>query len=157
MNYSKGATTSLDTPVITIGESDKVLAEINVSQNDITKIEEGQAVYISVSAFQDEKLKGKVKYINLKPNSQGNSITYSVTVEGDKNNLNILHGMTVSTQFIVKEVKDVLMLSNKAITLKDGKQIVNLRQEDGTLKEVEITTGFSDGKNSENKIWAFRR
>ncbi|WP_195988056.1 efflux RND transporter periplasmic adaptor subunit [Clostridium sp. D53t1_180928_C8] len=151
LNCSKGATTSLDTPVITIGESDKVLAEINVSQNDITKIEEGQAAYISVSAFQDEKLNGKVKYINLKPNSQGNSITYSVTVEVDKNDLNILHGMTVSTQFIVKEVKDVLMLSNKAITLKDGKQIVNLRQEDGTLKEVEITTGFSDGKNSEIK------
>ena len=36
------------------------------------------------------------------------------------------------------------MLWNKAITLKDGKQVVNLRQKDGTLKELEITTGFSD-------------
>lgn len=151
LNYAEGATTSLDNPVITIGESNKVLAEVNVSQNDITKIEEGQDVYISVSAFQDEKLKGKVKYINLKPNSQSNSTSYSVTVEVEKNDFNILHGMTVTTQFIVKEVKDVLMLSNKAITLRDGKQIVNLRQEDGTVKELEITTGFSDGKNSEIK------
>lgn len=144
-----GMTTTLDAPIITIGESDKVLAEITLSQNDITKIEEDQDVYITVSAFQDEKFNGKVKYINLKPNTQGNSTNYSVTVEIDKMDFNLLDGMTVSAQFIVKEVKDVLILSNKAITLKDGKQVVNVRQEEGTLKEVEIVTGFSDGKNSE--------
>lgn len=81
LNYAEGSTTSIDNLVIAIGESNKILAEVNVSQNDITKIEEGQDVY---------------------------------------------------------------MLWNKAITLKDGKQVVNLRQKDGTLKELEITTGFSD-------------
>lgn len=81
LNYAEGSTTLIDNLVIAIGESNKILAEVNVSQNDITKIEEGQDVY---------------------------------------------------------------MLWNKAITLKDGKQVVNLRQKDGTLKELEITTGFSD-------------
>lgn len=81
LNYAEGSTTSIDNLVIAIGESNKILAEVNVSQNDITKIEEGQDVY---------------------------------------------------------------MLWNKAITLKDVKQVVNLRQKDGTLKELEITTGFSD-------------
>ena len=81
LNYAEGSTTSIDNLVIAIGESNKIWAEVNVSQNDITKIEEGQDVY---------------------------------------------------------------MLWNKAITLKDGKQVVNLRQKDGTLKELEITTGFSD-------------
>lgn len=151
LNCTAGATALPENPIVTIGESNKVLAEITISQSDITKIEEGQDVYISVAAFQDEKFNGKVKYVNLKPNTQGNSTTYSVTVEVDKGDFNLLDGMTVTSQFIVKEVKDILMLSNKAITLKDGKQIVNIRQEDGTLKEVEITTGFSDGKNSEIK------
>lgn len=151
LNCAKGAVTTPESPIVTIGESNKVLAEITVSQNDIIKIEEGQDVYISVAAFQDEKFNGKVKYINLKPNEQGNSTSYSVVLEVDKKDFNILDGMTVSAQFVVKEVKDVLMLSNKAITLKDGKQMVSVRQQDGTLKEVEITTGFSDGKNSEIK------
>ena len=57
--------------------------------------------------------------------------------------------MTVSAQFIIKEVKDVIMLSNKAIVLKDGKQFVKLKNEDGSTTEVEIQTGFSDGKNTE--------
>lgn len=149
LNYASGATTTPDQPVVAIGKGDKVMAEVTVSQNDITKIEEGQEVKLLVSAFPDEKFTGKVKSLNLKPNTQGNSTNYSVTVEVDKNDYKLLDGMTTSVQFIVKEVKDILMLSNKAITLKDGKQIVNVKQEDGTKKEVEITTGFSDGKNTE--------
>lgn len=46
LNYAEGSTTSIDNPVIAIGESNKILAEVNVSQNDITKIEEGQDVYM---------------------------------------------------------------------------------------------------------------
>lgn len=151
LNYASGATTAPEQPIVAIGKGDKVIAEIIVSQNDITKIEEGQEVKISVAAFQDAKISGKVKSLNLKSNNQGNSANYSVTVEIEKNEYKLLDGMTASAQFIVKEVKDVLMLSNKAITLKDGKQIVNIKQEDGTRKEVEITTGFSDGKNTEIK------
>ena len=57
--------------------------------------------------------------------------------------------MTTNAQFILKEVKDVLILSNKSIKLKDGNQVVNVKNEDGTLREVTIQTGFSDGRNSE--------
>lgn len=149
LNYASGATTTLEQPVVAIGKCDKVVAEVTISQNDITKIEEGQEVKLSISAFPDSKITGKVKSLNLKPNTQGNSTNYSVTVEVEKNDYKLLDGMTAIAQFIVKEVKDILMLSNKAITLKDGKQIVNVKQEDGTKKEVEITTGFSDGKNTE--------
>lgn len=149
LNYAAGATTLPEQPVVAIGKGDNVVVEVTVSQEDITKIEEGQEVKISVHAFPDAKLTGKVASLNLKPNTQGNSTNYSVTVQIDKNDYKLLDGMTASVQFIVKEVTDVLMLSNKAITLKDGKQFVNIKQEDGTRKEVEITTGFSDGKNSE--------
>lgn len=149
LNYASGATTMPEQPVVAIGKGDKVIAEVTISQNDITKIAEGQEVKLSVAAFPDEKFTGKVKSLNLKPNTQGNSTNYSVTVEVDKNDYKLLDGMTASAQFIVKEVKDVILLSNKAITLKDGKEMVNIKQEDGTSKEVEITTSFSDGKNTE--------
>ncbi|MEN8077813.1 efflux RND transporter periplasmic adaptor subunit [Clostridioides difficile] len=149
LNYASGATTMPEQPVVAIGKGDKVTAEVTISQNDITKIEAGQEVKLSVTAFADEKFTGKVTSLNLKPNTQGNSTNYSVTVEVDKSDYKLLDGMTASAQFIVKEVKDIIMLSNKAITLKDGKEIVNIKQEDGIRKEVEITTGFSDGKNTE--------
>lgn len=134
---------------IIIAQDGDVFAEIPVSQEDILNIEEGQQVYIWVSAYEDEKFSGKVDFINLKPNSESGSTTYTVTVKLDENSNELLPGMSISSQFIFKELNNVLTLSNKAITLKDGKQMVKVRQKDGTLKEKVITTGFSDGKKSE--------
>ena len=141
--------TSPDIPIVVIGNSDKVFAEIVVSQNDINNIEKDQIVTLEVAALQDEKIPGKVSYVNLKPNSEGNSTTYKVIVDVEGKDYGLLEGMTTTAQFILKEVKDVLILSNKAIKLKDGNQVVNVKNEDGTLREVTIQTGFSDGRNSE--------
>lgn len=135
--------------VITIGDLNNVIAEVNVNQSDVGKIEEGQIVNLEISAFQDEKFKAKVKSINLKPSEEGNSASYKVTIELDKNDYKLLEGMAANAQFILKEVKDVIMISNKAVTLKDGKQIVQMKNEDGTLREIEIVTSFSDGRSSE--------
>ncbi len=146
---NEGIATSTEGSIVDIGESSKVLAEITVSQNDIINIAEGQEVKLEISTYQDEKFIGKVKTINLKPNSQGGSTTYSATIELEPTDYKLLEGMTVSAQFIIKEVKDVIMLSNKAIVLKDGKQYVKLKNQDGTTTEVNIQTGFSDGKNTE--------
>lgn len=140
--------TSPDIPIVVIGNSNRVFAEIVVSQNDINNIEKDQIVTLEVAALQDEKIPGKVSYVNLKPNSEGNSTTYKVIVDVDAKDHGLLEGMTTNDQFILKEVKDVLILSNKAIKLKDGNQVVNVKNEDGTLREVTIQTGFSDGRNT---------
>ena len=149
INAKVGDKISAGVSIVDIGESAKVTAELTISQNDIVNIEVGQEVTLEISTYQDEKFKGKVTYLNLKPNSQGNSTTYSATVELEPTDYKLLEGMTVSAQFIIKEVKDVIMLSNKAIVLKAGKQFVKLKNEDGSTTEVEIQTGFSDGKNTE--------
>ena len=149
INAKVGDKISAGVSIVDIGESAKVTADLTISQNDIVNIEVGQEVTLEISTYQDEKFKGKVTYLNLKPNSQGNSTTYSATVELEPTDYKLLEGMTVSAQFIIKEVKDVIMLSNKAIVLKDGKQFVKLKNEDGSTTEVEIQTGFSDGKNTE--------
>ncbi|MBS5949021.1 MAG: efflux RND transporter periplasmic adaptor subunit [Clostridium sp.] len=149
LGYVENAVTTPDMPIVIIGDSNKVFAEIVVSQNDINNIEKDQIVTLEIAALQDEKIQGKVSYVNLKPTSEGNSTTYKVIVDVDAKDYGLLEGMTANAQFILKEVKDVLMLSNKAIKLKDGNQVVNVKNEDGTLREVTIQTGFSDGKNSE--------
>lgn len=149
LGYTENSTTLLETPIVVIGDSDKIFAEIVVSQNDINSIEKEQIVTLEVAALQDEKILGKVEYVNLKPNSEGNSTTYKVIVDVEVKDYELLEGMTTSAQFILKEVKDALVLSNKAIKLKDGNQVVNVKNDDGTLREVTIQTGFSDGRNSE--------
>lgn len=149
LGYKENSTTLPDTPIVVIGNSDRIFVEIVVSQSDINSIEKDQIVTLEVPALKDEKIPGKVGYVNLKPNSEGNSTTYKVIVDIEVKDYGLLEGMTTNAQFILKEVKDALILSNKAIKLKDGNQVVNVKNEDGTLREVIIKTGFSDGRNSE--------
>ena len=151
LGYTSNTMTSTDKPVVTIGTLDMVTAVIGVSQNDVNKLEEGQVVQLEVNAYPGEKLMAKVKSINYVPSNEGGSVVYKVTVELDSTERALLEGMTVNAKFIIKEVKDVLILSNKAITLVDGKQMVKVKREDGTIEDVEITTGFSDGRVSEIK------
>lgn len=151
LGYTPNTMTSTAKPVVTIGTLDMVTAVIGVSQNDVNKLEEGQVVQLEVNAYPGEKLMAKVKSINYVPSNEGGSVVYKVTVELDSTERALLEGMTVNSKFIIKEVKDVLILSNKAITLVDGKQMVKVKREDGTIEDVEITTGFSDGRVSEIK------
>lgn len=151
IGYTPNTMTTTDKPVVTVGTLDTVTAVLGVSQNDVNKLQEGQVVQLEVNAYPGEKLTAKVKSINYVPNNEGGSVVYKVIVELDPTERSLLEGMTVNAKFIIKEVKDVLTLSNKAITLVDGKQMVKVKREDGTIEEIEITTGFSDGRVSEIK------
>lgn len=149
ISNTDGTQTNISGSIVEIGQAENIIAEITVSQNDIINIKEGQEVKLEISTYQDEKFTGKVKSINLKPNTEGGATNFKVVVAIDKTQNKLLEGMTVNAQFIIKEVKNVVMLSNKAVILKDGKQYVKLKNKDGSITDVNIKTGFSDGKNTE--------
>lgn len=149
IGYEENARTVIENPIAIVGSLDEIYAQIAITQNDILKISKNQKVYLQLVAYEDDKITGKVKEISLKPNEDAGSTSYKVTVKLDPTDKQILEGMTVSGQFIIKELKNVTKVSNKAIKLSDGKQVVNLKNEDGTTKEITIQTGFSDGKFSE--------
>lgn len=150
VGYAANSETTVETPVVTIGSLEQVTAELTVSQSDLNKLEEGQNVSLEATAFPGETISAKVKSINYSPIQEGSNIVYKVIVEVESTH-QLIEGMTVSAKFIIKEVKDVLTLSNKAIEYKDGKQIVKVKREDGSTEEVEVITGFSDGRVSEIK------
>lgn len=137
------------TTLVTVGDVTKKQAQIKIPQEEITKLQVGQIVNIEVTAFEERVYTGKIAELNLKPNEEGENIFYTAIVDLDETTDLLLDGMSAYAQFILKEKKDVLILSNKAIRMKDGKQFVKIKMKDETQKEVEITTGFSDGSSSE--------
>lgn len=135
--------------VAQIGDPKKITASIQVSQADISEIEVGQPVQFTFNAYPTQTLQGTVTDVQLAPKN-ANPVEYTVYASIDtQEDVLLLEGMTFSAQFIQKQVKDVLCLSNKAIQLKGGKQIVLLKNKEGKLFEQEIQTGFSDGRYSE--------
>jgi len=149
VNYPEGAETTLEKAVVAVSPVSEIYAVAQVSQSDIGGIEEGQQVELSLDAYPGKIFDGTVKKKMPTPVKDSNPTAYNVLVSIDAGGEDLLPGMTLSAQFIVKQVKDVLMLSNKAIKMADGKQIVILKDEDGNTYEQEIKTGFSDGKFTE--------
>lgn len=149
VGYKIGDDTTTDTPVVTIAESGDAFVEITVTQDNILEIEKDQKVYLWVSAHQGVKLSGTVDFVSLTPEFANGAVSYKVIVKLDPSEYELLDGMTVSSQFILKEKRDILTLSNKAIILKEDKQFVRIKNEEGIITEKEIETGFSDGKKSE--------
>ncbi len=149
IDAAKGSETKPDTPIALIGDPNKKRIIVPVSQSDIGKIEEGQAVEFTLDAFGDQTFTGKVFSRSLAPVKDSNPVSYNIVIEADANDAEMLDGMSANATMIVKQQKDVLQLSNKAIAVRDGKQYVKMRNDDGTLRDVEIQTGFSDGKVSE--------
>jgi RND family efflux transporter MFP subunit len=147
--YSVGAETTANTPVAMIGSISQLYAELQVAQTDIESIAEGQEVELVFGAYPARTFKGAVTKKLSVSGSGNNSVTYTVYVSFDREDAAFLPGMTCKASFIIKQVKDALKLSNKAIRLNGGKQFVLLKDERGSLYEQEVKTGFSDGKFSE--------
>lgn len=149
LKYTEGDDVPGGKSIVTIGDSGEKLVVIQIAQEDIGTVEVGQVVEMQFLSNPDETLTGKVSSKSLVSSEGGDGVNYKVTILFDEEQPELLQGMTCSVKFILKRVEDVLTLSNKAITLRDGKQFVTVLMPDGSHEEREIQTGFSDGRISE--------
>lgn len=133
-------------PIMKIGTRTPMSLTLPIESADINEVTVGQKVEFYTDAHPAEKFTGTVTGKNLLPNSEGK---YEVYVQIDSTDAQLQQGMGAMATLIVMQKENVLTLSNKAISLRDGRQYVNVRNADGTLSEREITTGFSDGRVSE--------
>jgi HlyD family secretion protein len=63
----------------------------------------------------------------------------------------LLSGMTANVTFISKQVRDVLYVSNKAITKEGTDSYVLMKNQDGSEEKVKVEVGFSNGNIAEVK------
>ncbi len=149
LGYTEGVETNGEKALAVIGAPEDIFAKLQVAQADIGGIEIGQDVELNFDAFPDRKFMGKVTKKLPLPVKDSNPVTYVVQTSVDMEGESLLTGMTGNARFIAKQVKDVVMLSNKAIKTSGGQQVVLMKDGEGKLFEQPIKTGFSDGKYSE--------
>lgn len=146
LNYKAGDTILEGKPLCVVGQLGQITITVPVSAADIGSVSVGQRVNLYVDAYAEQKFTGTVSERLLVANDNGE---YPVTISLDPGEQTLLPGMKAYATIILKEKVDVLTLSNKAITLENGRQYVLVRDENGELEKREIVTGFSDGRVSE--------
>lgn len=117
---------------------------------DISQIEVGQKVYVTVEALPDQKFVGRVSKINfLASDDSSGLVNYSVVVDIENPSPELKDGMTCVITFVRKEVQNCLIVPYEAVKMVNGKQVVLVVDENGQMSEREIKTGFTDGNSVE--------
>lgn len=131
--------------ILRVVNKDKIFAEVNVDEVDITQVKTGQRARIGVDAYPDEVFPGRVVYIASEATKMGGLVVIEVKIELEGSFTHLKPGLTVSTDIIIQEVRNVLILPVEAVNEKGGRYFVSVPSEEGDSLPREITTGVSDG------------
>ncbi len=146
VNYSEGETIPENETCIVLLNDCNVKAVASVSEIDTSSVYVGQNVEAVFDACEDEVFAGKVTFIDSVPVKDSSGlVSYDTWIELEGGRDQIKTGMTCTITFITKRVEDVLYIPNKAVSMSDGQQVVQVKSEDGTISKRGVTTGFTDG------------
>lgn len=150
LGYAAGDDISSSKDIAVISNPAEAYISASIVQEDITSLELGQTADITLDAFPDETFTGVLDSMSVSPSrSGGSTVSYTVDSRFDAPDDKFFEGMTGSVTFITNQLKDVLIVTNRAIKSTDGVQTVQVKLADGTIEQRKITTGFSDGRNVE--------
>lgn len=143
--------TQNQTPIVSIVKSNKYTFVAYAEESDAIKIDKDQTVFVSLDAYDKKDFPVKSTFLSPVAEVDNNGLTsYKVTAYLDTlSDLKVMDGMEGSLFFVTKEIKNVLIVPNKAVYRLENKSYVNVLTENGDLSKTEIVTGFTDGKSSE--------
>ena len=131
--------------------------DMDISEQDISRIQVGQKVEITVDALDSQTYTGVVDKININGTTTSGNTTYPVTVRVDGSPEELYPGMNVSAKVIVEEAGEVLSLPVEAVErgnvvlvalpgcLDEQGNIVDLT----AVEQRQVTLGRNDEDNVE--------
>lgn len=148
VSYTDGSDVKAGEAIVTIAKTSAVSISVSLSEEDVTDLSIGQNAEISLTSYEGQTFPATVESIAASPSRSGSaSVTYAVTAKmTDPNTKKVFVGMSGEVEFIKKQKKDVLYVSDQAITFEDGISSVLLKSADGSTKKTTVTTGFSNGQ-----------
>ena len=146
--YTAGSSVKASQPIVTIAKPSAVSLAVSLSEEDIANVKIGQAAEITLTAYEGQTFDATVESIAASPSRTGSaSVTYTVTAKMNADNTaQVYTGMSGEVNLIQKEKKNVLYVTDQAITFENGVSSVLVKSADGTQKKTTVTTGFSNGR-----------
>jgi HlyD family secretion protein len=119
-----------------------LLVDVQVSEVDINNVKIGQAATLTFDAILDKVYEGKVVEVGQAGDTVQGVVNFTVTVELTNADEAVKPGMTAAVNIVVDEVKNALLIPNRAVRLVAGERVVYLLVNDEPV-EVKIRLGSS--------------
>lgn len=128
---------------IEIQSTNELAINISIEEEDIAKVKVGQEVSITINAYEDKTYTGTVKKINQIGTYASNGSSFSAVVTF-ANDGEVKIGMSGSCEITLEKAENVISIPIEAVQTKENEKYVVVKNEDGSTKNVIITTGISN-------------
>jgi HlyD family secretion protein len=102
----------------------RLLVDVQISEIDINNIQIGQAVTMSFDAITGKAYNGRVVEVGQVGTIVQGAVNFTITVELTNGDADVRPGMTAAVNILVREIKDVLLVPNRAVRIVDGQRVV---------------------------------
>jgi macrolide-specific efflux system membrane fusion protein len=129
--------------------ADRLTVKAQVDETDIAQIKVGQAAIITLDAYPNNPVPGKVVHVAYDATVTNNVTTYVCDVLPDEVPEFMRSGMTSNVSIEVARKENVLLLPMTAIIMDQEGSRVRLKQNEDKSTVIPIETGSDDGKQIE--------
>ncbi len=133
-----------------IDDLSRLLVDVEITEVDINEIKAGMPAEISFDAIQNKTYQGVVAEVARVGNVTAGVVNFTVTIELEDADESVLPGMTAAVNIVVKEIEDVIVISNRAVRLREGERVVYVLRPGQTMPEpVQVQIGAISDFQSE--------
>ena len=125
-----------------VDDLSSLLVDVEISEVDINSIAVGQPVSLTFDAILGSEYHGEVIQVSQAGVIAQGVVNFTVTVRITDADEQVKPGMTAAVNITVKELKDQVLIPNRAVRLVDGKRVVYVL-ENGLPVMVEVRLGSS--------------
>jgi macrolide-specific efflux system membrane fusion protein len=133
--------------------SNRLIVKVQIDETDIGKVKQGQLAKVTLDAYPDITVQGRVDHIYFESKASNDNINltvYEADIIVDKMPEVFRSGMSANILIIQQKKEHILMLPNEAVKNINGKSFVMIRNDtDNKLTSQEVQTGISDNINVE--------
>ncbi|KAA3632442.1 MAG: efflux RND transporter periplasmic adaptor subunit [Proteobacteria bacterium] len=146
----EGDTVAANAPLLRIVELDPIVAVFYVTERDYGLLAVGQAVTLRTDAYPGETFAGEIARIS--PVFRENARQARVEMRADNPDIRLKPGMFVRASVRLERVADAVIVPERALTVRDGREGVFTVAADGaTVIWRPVETGIREGDRVEVK------
>jgi multidrug efflux pump subunit AcrA (membrane-fusion protein) len=143
-NSSTATTTTSPTAFITLSDLTTPQVSAAVSEADVAKVQPGEKVNFTLTAYPNQTFTGTVATVEPAGTTASNVVTYTVLVNVDSTNAQLLPGMTATVTIVTDSADNAVLVPNNAISNGNVRVLRN-----GSPVVVPVQTGITDGVNTQ--------
>ena len=119
-----------------------LLVDVQVSEVDINTLSIGQTAALTFDAILGKEYHGEIVEVGQAGDNVQGVVNFTVTIELTDADEQVKPGMTAAVNIVVQEVKDVVLVPNRAVRLVDAERVVFVLV-NGIPQQVKVELGSS--------------